>query len=220
MNVENWFSAGALVIAVVAAAVAWWQASEARKSRQGAERALETAELSAAATLRQAEAAERSLALQEGELSTRHRGEVDRVVAELIRAIQVYARANTRFMQAIRTGGFSGSRDRPAEPDRTDLDSAIETFLVIANQQERPIAERARQVLYELNFLKDDHAAWIEYSAVRRVLIAWRAGKRSDLETIANLDLIDIRRRIQEKQTGEPLPAEPEPYVRAEVSAD
>lgn len=60
-----WVDIVLAVIAALAAVVAVWQASEARKSRQGAELAVAEARRAADASERQAAAAERAIELQE-----------------------------------------------------------------------------------------------------------------------------------------------------------
>ncbi|WP_223692777.1 hypothetical protein [Leifsonia poae] len=165
-----------------------------------------------------------SIYLYRHELRTRRRGDVDAGVVALIRAIQAFTRDYAMFQSTLKARAHqsllavkNGWDERivvTPEPDRAELDTAVEALVVMTNKKERVVAERVRQVLYELNFIKDAEQAALEFHAVRRVLVAWRATKRSDEETIRNLNVIDARRQILEQGTDTALPAPPEPYVR------
>lgn len=62
---------------------------------------------------------------------------------------------------------------------------------MLTTGDDRRVAERARQVLYELTFLEEFEKQRTEYSSIRGVLVAWRARKRDAYETIASLDVVD-----------------------------
>ncbi|EQM83389.1 hypothetical protein [Microbacterium maritypicum] len=170
-----------------------------------------------------------SIALYRHELKTRNRGEIDVAVSELIREVQKYSQEYTRFVKDLRSWQFAeadrlsallGSgpttpREMPDSPAREGIDTAVEMLVVLTNGDDRRVAERCREVLYELNFLKDFEAQRVEYGSVRRVLVAWRARKRDADATIANLETIDERRRIIETGSDDPIPDAPEPYKRA-----
>ncbi|WP_167043155.1 hypothetical protein [Salinibacterium sp. ZJ454] len=173
-----------------------------------------------------------SILLYRHELSVRKRGEIDAAVSELIRAIQVYSQDYRRFLAALNAradqsalavqSGWAEPIRLPPEPDREALDTAVEMLIVITDGYDRAIAERTRQVLYELNFLRDTDAQRAEFASVRRVLVAWRARKRTAQETLASLDTIDVRRQMIESDiVDRDLPESPEPYVRqSEVRAE
>lgn len=169
-----------------------------------------------------------SIALYRHELKTRKRGEIDVAVSELIREVQKYSQSYSRFVKALRqwqsteavrlsellTSGPRPPQDMPETPAREGIDTAVEMLIVLTDGEDRRVAERCREVLYELTFLEDFAAQRVEYASVRRVLVAWRARKRDTKETIANLDAIDERRRIIETGSDERLPDTPEPFQR------
>lgn len=172
-----------------------------------------------------------SIALYRHEAKARRSAEVDAAVITLMRAIQGYSQNYRKFIRSVEAQASQsplavqqGWVDRvvPAdEPDRTEIDTAIESLIVLTNADDREIAERTRAVLYELNFLRDAERQASEYAAVRRVLVAWRAGKRSTPETLSSLDIVDNRRRLIEAGSPESeLPAAPEPYARLVYRAE
>jgi len=166
-----------------------------------------------------------SIALYRHELSNSRREDVDDAVVVLIREVQIYADQMRRWraeLQAYsanavqRIGVPSPIEKPPMGPDRAGIDTAVETLIVLTSGTERDVAERARQVLYELTFIADDAQA-AEYAAVRRVLVAWRARKRSNEEILSSLTVIDVRRKgIEAGKPTEELPPSPEPYRRIE----
>lgn len=168
-----------------------------------------------------------SVALYRHEAKSRSAAEVDAAVITLMHAIQGYSQNYRKFTRSLDKQASQsplavqqGWADRVVvvdEPDRTGIDTAIESLIVLTDGDDREIAERTRAVLYELNFLSDAERQASEYAAVRRVLVAWRAGKRSTSETLSSLAAVDGRRRLIE--AGKPeseLPAAPEPYERLE----
>lgn len=122
-------------------------------------------------------------------------------------------------IEAIRDGWTQAITVTP-EPDRAELDTAVEALVVMTRKAERAVAEGVRQVLYELSFIQDPERATVEFYAVRRVLVAWRAGKRSDSETLASLNIIDARRQMLESGADTPSPDMPEPYERTPYSLE
>ncbi|MEN0022018.1 MAG: hypothetical protein AAGC61_01965 [Microbacterium sp.] len=176
-----------------------------------------------------------SIVLYRHELKTRNRGEIDVAVAELIREIQRYSREYERFIKQIRSWEMTETnrlsvllstptpaapREFPEQPAREGIDTAVEMLVVLTAGDDRRVAERCREVLYELNFLQDFEQQRVEYSSIRRVLVAWRARKRDADATIANLDIVDARRHLLESGSTDSLPDSPEPYRRAsEVAA-
>lgn len=168
-----------------------------------------------------------SIALYRHEVSNRRKGEIDLAVVALIREIQQYSDRLRRWrveLQAYsvnatqRIGVPSAIEMPPPGPDRAGIDTAVEALIVLTAGNERRVAERARQVLYELTFIKDEDAQATEYAAVRRVLVAWRARKRTDDEVLAALNTVDARRRgIEAGKSADELPSAPEPYERSEA---
>ncbi|TFD05971.1 hypothetical protein [Cryobacterium sp. TMT1-66-1] len=169
-----------------------------------------------------------SISLYRHEGKARDAAEVDAAVITLMRAIQSYSQDYRKFIRALDARASQpplavqqGWTDRVVvvdEPDRTEIDTAVETLIVLTRTDDRVIAERTREVLYQLNFLKDSDRQAIEYAAVRRVLVAWRAGKRSTAETLSGLAVVDERRRlIIEGKPETDLPAPPEPYAGTAV---
>ena len=170
-----------------------------------------------------------SIGMYRHEQTLRKRGEIDAAVSALIREIQAYSQEYEGFLQYLEawrlaestrraTGGPATGMSYPGFPARDGIDTAVEMLVVLTEGDDRRVAERVRQVLYELSFLKDWAAQRIEYHAVRRVLVAWRAKKRSIDETLANLDIVDNRRALIEEGRTDDLPAVPEPYVRAKAT--
>ncbi|WP_417555511.1 hypothetical protein [Microbacterium sp.] len=165
-----------------------------------------------------------SIELYRREVRSRRRGEVDNAVANLISAIQTFSRDHRRFIRASRAReeqSLLAVRDGwverivvPEEPDRQQIDTAVEMLLVITDGAERNVAARCRQVLFELSFLEDAEAQHIEYASVRRVLVAWRAQKATVEKTISNLRTIDLRRRLIEDGLHVTLPESPELLTR------
>lgn len=164
-----------------------------------------------------------SIALYRREAANRTRGEVDAAVVTLIRAIQEYSGALRQWQLDIKSHAMQltfGRRPQPQTaprtPDRSTMDTAVEALVVLTAKSERRVADATRQILYELTFMEDEEQRSKEFAAVRRVLVAWRAKRRSDAETIASLELLDTRRVMivagKDEQTWPPLP---EPYERA-----
>lgn len=157
---------------------------------------------------------------------TAHRGaEVDGAVIALIRAIQSYSRDYSKFIRSLAAvetqsilavqQGWAARAVVADEPDRTEIDTAIESLIVLTDASDREIAEHTREVLYELSFLKAPDRQASENAAVRRILVAWRAGKRSSNETLSSLAVVDERRRLINSGAPEDSwPATPEPYLR------
>ncbi len=170
-----------------------------------------------------------SVLLYRHESRTRREAETNDAVVQLIREIQAHSVRNQMWyeeLQSFRAEWPNGAKliqgrlepqpAAPVPPDRAGLDTAVETLIVMTRGDDRRIAERTRQVLYELTFIADAQLAAVEYGSVRRVLVAWRAGKRTTAETMANLQVIDDRRAALEQGTApESLVASPEPYERA-----
>lgn len=167
-----------------------------------------------------------SIVLYRHEASTRRRGEVDDAVVTLIREIQIHSSRTREWYHALQdyrvqastrlvTGTGGQVALPPIGPDRAGIDTAVEALIVLTDGDDRRIAERARQVLYELTFVGDGDLASNEYSSVRRVLVSWRAQKRSAAETLASLEVIDRRReQLEGGAMPESLPPSPEPYER------
>ena len=172
-----------------------------------------------------------SVLLYRHELKSKRATEVNDAVVALIREIQTHSMRTREWhdeLQEFRAGWGGEARiidgkltlrpAAPIAPDRAGLDTAVETLIVLTDGDDRRIAERVRQVLYELTFIGDGHQAAIEYGAVRRILVSWRARKRTTLETLANLDIVDRRRAaIEDGALPESLEPAPEPYVRSEA---
>ena len=174
--------------------------------------------------------------LDRHELHTRRQSQIDTAVSDLIREVQRYSQEYQAFISALQTWQASEANrlheltaagisltthvatPMPAHPPREGIDTAVEMLVVLTAGDDRRVAERVRQVLYELNFLEDFAKQRIEYASVRRVLVAWRARKRDADATIASLDTIDQRRRIHESRSDEPLPDSPEPMTRDSVT--
>ncbi|MFJ2542566.1 hypothetical protein [Microbacterium sp. NPDC087589] len=167
-----------------------------------------------------------SIALYRHERKRRNRSEVDVAVAELIREVQAYSHAYQGFLQymsnwsqaemkRLAVGGPATGYSHPGVPAREGIDTAVEMLVVLTTGEDRLVAERTRQVLYELNFLEDYEKQRPEYYAIRRVLVAWRAQKRTAEETLTSLDVVDRRRELIESGNDENLPPSPEPYSRA-----
>lgn len=165
-----------------------------------------------------------SVALYRHEQRRKRRSEIDAAVVVLIRAVQGYSRDYTRFTQvvgdrvkqspqAVQQGWDTRIQSVP-EPDRTEIDTAIESLIVITDGSDRGVAERTREVLYELTFI-DAEAQRTEYAAIRRVLVAWRARKRTAAETLQSLETLDERRRLIESRAPGELPPLPEPFIRS-----
>lgn len=166
-----------------------------------------------------------SIGLYRHEKNLRKRGEIDSSVLELIREVQTYSQSYEKFLRYLEdwkhaehrrllTNGPATGFTHPGAPAREGIDTAVEMLVVLTKGDDRRVAERTRQVLYELTFIEDSSAQRLEYGAVRRVLVAWRAQKRTTKETLANLDIVDRRRKMLESGTTENLPPAPEPYER------
>lgn len=111
-------------------------------------------------------------------------------------------------------------RDRPEEPDRVALDVGLDMLIARARGADRVTAQQIREVAYQLAFIQDGRWAEAEYATLRRVIVAWRAGRRSQTETRASLATMDERRSIAEKMSSvdeSKLPAAPEKYQRTDV---
>lgn len=169
-----------------------------------------------------------SISLYRHEVKARGAAEVDAAVITLMRAIQSYSQDYRKFIRSLEAHALQsplavqqGWADRAVvvdEPDRTEIDTAIESLIVLTSAEDRVIAEHTRAVLYELNFLRDADRQAFEYAAVRRVLVAWRADKRSTAETLSSLTVADERRRlIKDGKPESDLPASSEPYAGAAV---
>jgi len=167
-----------------------------------------------------------SIALYRHERKAHRGADIDGAVIALIRAIQRYSRDYSKFIRSLAAAESQspmavqqGWADRVVvadEPDRTEIDTAIESLIVLTDAGDRVIAERTREVLYELSFLKEPDRQASENAAVRRILVAWRAGKRSSKETLTSLAVVDERRRLIGSGAPETSwPAAPEPYVRS-----
>lgn len=151
---------------------------------------------------------------------TAHRGaEIDGAVIALIRAIQGYSRDYSKFIRsqaavqsqsllAVQQGWTARAVVIDA-PDRTEIDTAIESPIVLTEANDREVAERTREVLYELSFVQEPDRQASENAAVRRIMVAWRAGKRSSNETLSSLNVADERRpsskEVHLKTAGQPL---------------
>ena len=166
-----------------------------------------------------------TIALYRHEAKARSAAEVDAAVITLMRAIQGYSQDYRKFIRSVEAHASQsmmavqqGWVDRAVlvdEPDRTEIDTAVESLIVLTDGDDREIAERTRAVLYELSFLSDAERQASEYASTRRVLVAWRAGKRSTPETLSSLGVVDDRRRLIEAGKPENVwPDAPEPYVR------
>ncbi|NYD76122.1 hypothetical protein [Leifsonia soli] len=165
-----------------------------------------------------------SIVLYRHELRTRRRGDIDAAAVALIRGIQTYTREYRMFQQSLRARaeqsimavqqGWVERVTLTPEPDRAELDTAVEALVVITRKSERIVAERARQVLYELTFIRNPDKSVEEYNNVRRVLVSWRAGKLKDGQTVEALNVVDRRRQVINGDVDGPLPDSPEPYVR------
>lgn len=170
-----------------------------------------------------------SVLLYRHELNSRRVAEVNDAVVILIREIQTHSMRTREWydeLQDFRANGRGGARavdgkltpkpTAPVAPDRAGLDTAVEALIVLTDGDDRKIAERARQVLYEVTFIGDGHQAAVEYGSVRRILVSWRARKRTTLETLANLNIVDRRRTALEGGAlPESLEPAPEPYERS-----
>ncbi|MFD4957853.1 hypothetical protein [Microbacterium sp. NPDC058389] len=170
-----------------------------------------------------------SVLLYRHESKTRRTAEITDAVVILIKEIQVHSSRTRDWFEELQSfrsewgagarivdGKLTASPPAPIRPDRAGLDTAVETLIVLTKGDDRKIAERVRQVLYELTFIADGHLAAIEYGSVRRVLVSWRAGKRSTQDTLASLQIIDGRRQALEAGARpDTLRPSPEPYERA-----
>lgn len=167
-----------------------------------------------------------SIVLYRHEASTRRQGEVDDAVVTLIREIQIHSSRTREWYHALQnyraqassrliTGTGGQVALPPIAPDRSGIDTAVEALIVLTDGDDRRVADRARQVLYELTFIGDGDLESNEHSSVRRVLVSWRAQKRSAAETLASLDVIDGRReQLEGGAMPESLQPDPEPYER------
>lgn len=110
--------------------------------------------------------------------------EADAAVITRMHAIQGYSQNCRKFTRSLDEQASQsplavqqGCVDRVVvvdERDRTGIDTAIESLIVLTDGDDREIAERTRAVLYELNFLMDAERRASEYAAMLRVLVAWR----------------------------------------------
>lgn len=102
---------------------------------------------------------------------------------------------------------------RPEEPDRVALDVGLDMLIARARKADRVIAMQIREVAYQLSFIQDAKWARAEYATLRRVIVAWRAGRRSASETRESLRIVNERRRLMEANpsiAADELPAAPE----------
>lgn len=95
------------------------------------------------------------------------------------------------------------------------LDVGLDMLIARARKGDRVIATQIREVAYQLSFIRDAKWASAEYATLRRVIVAWRAGRRSDKETTASLGVVNERRKLKEANPNikpEHLPTAPEQH--------
>lgn len=105
--------------------------------------------------------------------------------------------------------------EAPEEPDRVALDVGLDMLIARARKDDRVIAIQIREVAYQLSFVEDAKWANAEYATLRRVIVAWRAGRRSDKVTRANLAIVNERRKLKKANPAikpENLPKAPETH--------
>lgn len=166
-----------------------------------------------------------SVALYRREATSRRRSEIDTATVTLIRAIQEHSDAFRHWQveyQAFSVNAFqsigtpSQTLAPPLPPDRASIDTAVEALVLLTVKSERKVADSTRQILYELAFLEKADQRTNEFAAVRRVLVAWRAKRRTDEETLASLATVEARRKTIERGIPETeWPPVPEPYERS-----
>lgn len=103
----------------------------------------------------------------------------------------------------------------PDPPDRVLLDVSLDMLIARARGADRKTAQQIREVAYQLSYVRDGAWARAEYATLRRVVVAWRAGRKSQREIRADLATIDERRRLAGKQKrvdDTELPPAPEKY--------
>lgn len=157
------------------------------------------------------------------ERAERYEVALDEAATRVMKELHLYGQDYRRFISALTEAAadyasppsVNWARTRPTEPDRADLDVALDVLLVKARRGDRQIADLIKRTVYELTFTQN--AEWLvrEYHTVRRVVAAWRAKRRSKGETLASLTRINSRRAmIQDGVADEDIPAAPEPYER------
>ncbi len=157
-----------------------------------------------------------------GERSERYTAALNDAAATVMIELHNYSQDYRRFVRELTEWAAAkanapnlSTTTQPREPDRAGLDIALDVLIVKGRRSDRGVAEAVKRIAYELTFTSDP--AWLasEYQTVRRVVAAWRSGRRSISETLVSLTRLDERRQL--KQSGkaeEHLPPSPEPYER------
>ena len=113
-------------------------------------------------------------------------------------------------------------RERPDEPDRVALDVGLDMLIARSKGADRVTAQQIREVAYQLSFIRDGRWAMLEYATLRRVVVAWRAGRRTQEQTRASLKIVDDRRKAKEANPDideSQLPTAPERHEPLELGA-
>lgn len=109
---------------------------------------------------------------------------------------------------------------RPEEPDRVALDVGLDMLIARARRADRDTAVQIREVAYQLTYITDGRWAQAEYATLRRVIVAWRAGRRTQKQTRESLRVVNERRALKAENPNiapDQLPKAPEGHEATEI---
>lgn len=159
-----------------------------------------------------------------GEHRERYEVALDDAATRTMTALHQYSEDYRTFVEQLTDWGaefakqganFTGPKHSPPQPERAELDIALDVLIVKARGEDRSIAEHVKDLVYVLTFTNDPIWLRSEYQTVRRVIASWRAKRRTAKETLASLAMLEERRKLKQKDVpDEELPPSPEPYVR------